>query len=102
MNNIFQIYIHVVMVGTNDNSYEAFNDVKEWTNTLISRHGFMVIAHAENNKASVKQYKSALIKVQKLLYHRYRQTTDRTLKADYKELHHKIKILNNHARQELV
>lgn len=85
-----------------DNSYQAFCDVKEWTHTVISRHGVMVIAHAENNKASIKQYKSTLSKLQKLLYHRYRVTTDITIKADYKDLHRKIKILNNHARQELI
>lgn len=77
-------------------------EIREWVNAMISRHGHIIIAYANNEHKTVKQYKSAMTKLQKTLSKHVKITTDRKLKADLKELHLKVKMLNQHIRKELV
>ncbi len=87
-----------------DNTYQSFIDIKEWTSTLISRHGHIIIAQATNPSSSkklVKDYKSQLNKLQKLFFRRKREATNIETKNNYSELYIKVKTLHHHVRQEL-
>jgi hypothetical protein len=85
-----------------EDGHQLYWEIREWANTMISRHGHMVIAYVNNEHKTVKQYKSAMTKLQKTLSKHVKNATDRKIKADLKELHLKVKILNQYIRRELV
>ena len=92
-------------MANNDSAYHIFLELKEWTNTMIERHGHIIIAHANNEKQVVKAYKAALSKLQRCLSIKIKETKDmkdKTLKSEYKMLHHNIVVLNKHVRNELL
>jgi hypothetical protein len=88
-----------------EHKYQNFFEVKEWTNTMIAKYGQVIIACA-NDKAEVieivKEYKSALTKLQRCLSNKIKETNDKQLKKEYKQLHQNIIVLNRNLRSTLL
>jgi hypothetical protein len=87
-----------------DNAYQTYNDIKAWTMTLISRYGHVVVAYAADktsNKKTLKDYKSALCKLQKSLLQHKREATTKAYKLEYRELYNKVKALYGLCRQTM-
>ena len=92
-----------------EHKYQNFFEVKEWTNTMIARYGQVVIACVNNKTVAndkvieiVKEYKSALTKLQRCLSNKIKETNDKQLKKEYKQLHQNIIVLNRNVRNTLL
>ncbi len=80
-----------------------FNDIKEWTKTVIERLGHIVIASAEGEKEKVKQYKKVVKNLRITLNSIVKQARaqkDITIKNEASLLLSKIKILETHIKKD--